>query len=198
MAKLVRALGVLLVLSGPGGVAEAGPKDRSYTIEFQVSGNNIVATKTKDEQFYEIHYTITPFSNDQSFTRWTFTNRSGGPIFFQFKESGACHFDFIGVAVGKACDSGVLSLDDGNSTTLIGQARDLSFGEYYNSLSKKRHKSDITVGREKNKLDPVDPQLQIERDWLFRSQLTFAVAVTATLAIFVAVGLFLARRGRVS
>jgi len=148
-----------------------------YTVTFvKATDGSIRAEKEPGVLYFEIDY---GFGTD-----WTFVNNTGIAIDVQFQESSAramCHLRFIPTG-SVFCESSVIQLAPGASDTLHADALDLNAWDYCWSYDP--CPGELRVAPHGQVLTPVDPDLEIERDYLFAAVAAVAASLLSFLAAY--------------
>ena len=171
MAKSAAALGILFALFA-GGLFSRFAEPHHYTVTFTLSKDGVISAD-KDPLF-EIDYGYG--------TDWTFVNNTGVPIDVQFQEPLSrplCHLQFS-PAGSVSCESQVMPIEPGSRATLSAQALDLQPNEYCWSF--RTCPGEVRAARRGQVLAPIDPDLQIERDYLL-AQIVFGALSLAMFAV---------------
>jgi hypothetical protein len=171
MAKAAVAAAALLFGIAGAGFSRSLEYHR-YTVTFTSSNGVIHAEKDPGVFYFEIDY---GFGTD-----WTFVNATGASLDVQFVEPPSrsmCHLKFS-PAGGVFCESRVMTIPAGQSVELHAEALDLRMDDYCWEWD--RCPGDVRAAPTGQVLVPIDPDLQIERDYL----LAQAIAVVLGLLLF--------------
>ena len=156
---------------------------RQYTVTIaKNSDGSLHANKDPDDGYFEIDYGYG--------TDFTFVNNTGVAIDVQFQEPAnrsMCHLQFSPWG-SVFCESQIIQLDPGQSKPLHADALDLSPTDYCWSFD--RCPGEVRAGLRGQVLVPIDPDLQIERDYLAP---VIAAAIASLLSFLFA---FVQRRRR--
>jgi hypothetical protein len=174
MARIAAGLGVVFALVA-GGLASRFAEPHHYTVTFTLDKDGVI--RADKDPLFEIDYNYG--------TDWTFVNNTGVAIDVQFLEPPTrplCHLKFS-PASSVSCESNVMPIEPtvpGNRATLSADALDLQPWEYCWSYT--TCPGEIRAARHGEVLAPIDPDLQIERDYLL-AQIVFGVLSLAMFAV---------------